>query len=149
MGEFYTLKGYALHDEGTLTAAGEDYLEMICRLHAEQGTVRIMDIARELHVKPSSATKMIHRLCALGYLDAAKYGDVHLTEKGLLEGAYLVWRHEVLQRFLRWLNHSADELEQAEKIEHFINRTTIENMDRILREANERTNRNTDIAPTE
>ena len=37
----------------------------------------------------------------------------------------------VLHDFLCLLNHTKDELEQVEKIEHFINKITIDNLERL------------------
>lgn len=125
-GEFHTLKGYPMETE--LTAAMEDYLEMICRLMGKRAVVRSGELAEMLHVKPSSASKMIQQLKLTGYLYAEKYGYILLTEKGRKAGDYLLYRHDVLQRFLRALNHSDDELEQVEKIEHFLNKSTLENL---------------------
>ena len=41
-------------------------------------------------------------------------------------------RHEVIHRFLCALNHSDNELEQVEKIEHFLNRTTVKNLEQLI-----------------
>ncbi len=129
--EFYTLKGYQVNTQTELTPAMEDYLEMICRLLQQSRVVRIGELAQRLHVKPSSATKMIQQLKLAGYVDSEKYGYIMLTRKGHEEGEYLLYRHRVLQRFLCVLNGSKDELEQVEKIEHFINRATIKNLDAL------------------
>jgi Mn-dependent DtxR family transcriptional regulator len=128
---FYTLKGYELHADLELTTAMEDYLEMICRLSEQAGRARVVDLARLLHVRPSSVTKMVGQLDRSGYIRARRYGGISLTERGRAAGAYLLHRHEVLHRFLCVLNQSTDELEQVEKIEHFINRTTVENLERL------------------
>ncbi len=48
------------------------------------------------------------------------------------EGRYLLHRHRVLQDFFCTLNHTEDELELVEKIEHFINHRTVENMEQAL-----------------
>jgi Mn-dependent DtxR family transcriptional regulator len=128
---FYTLKGYEIHTEADLTSAMEDYLEMICRIMRQNESVRVGDLSKMLHVKPSSVTKMIQQLNDLGYIHAEKYGLIHLTEKGRAAGDYLLFRHDVIHNFLRMVNHSQDELEQAEKIEHFLNRTTVENLDKL------------------
>lgn len=127
--EFYTLKGYQIQEGGELTTAMEDYLEMICRLTEEEETVRVGELSRRLHVKPSSVTKMLQQLDHTGYIRAEKYGFVHLTEKGREAGRYLLYRHRVIEGFLCVLNRSQDQLEQAEKIEHFLDRQTVENLD--------------------
>lgn len=131
--EFYTLKGYQSQEPGGLTTAMEDYLEMICRIAQEQTSVRAGTLSKKLHVKPPSATKMIQQLSRAGYLQAEKYGFIYLTEKGWKAGLYLLYRHEVTRRFLCTLNKSLDQLEQVEKIEHFLDRTTVENLDGLTR----------------
>ena len=116
---FYTLKGYQLIESDELTPAMQDYLEMICRLSAKSSIVRISTLATELHVRPSSASKMAAHLAETGYILFARYGYIRLAEKGQETGRYLLYRHEVIQRFLCMVNHSTDELRQTEKIEHF------------------------------
>ena len=126
--EFYTLKGYQDREGAELTTAMEDYLEMICRLTPPDQVVRVSELSRQLHVKPPSATRMLSQLSRAGYVSAEKYGYARLTEKGRQAGNYLLYRHEVIHRFLRALNRTDNELEQVEKIEHFLNRETVENL---------------------
>ncbi|GAA0274728.1 iron dependent repressor, metal binding and dimerization domain protein [Faecalicatena contorta] len=129
---FYTQKGYELHNTDDLTASMEDYLEMICRMLKGQDIVRIQALSENLHVKPSSASKMVNALKERGYISFQKYGYLTATPKGLEVGEYLLYRHDILHKFLCLLNHSENELEQVEKIEHFINRETIENLHLLL-----------------
>ncbi|MCI1960208.1 MAG: metal-dependent transcriptional regulator [Clostridia bacterium] len=129
--EFYTLNGYRInekYDDEKLTSSMEDYLEMICRLSEGQKEVRIGTISEKLHVKPSSASKMMLLLKEKGYLSFEKYGHISISEKGLKMGGYLLYRHKVINEFLCALNNSDTELEQTEKIEHFINKKTVENL---------------------
>lgn len=126
--EFYTFKGYQNNSKNELSATMEDYLEMIYRLMTTQSVVRIKELSSQLNVKPSSASKTVQQLKELGYILYEKYDYIVLTKKGETEGSYLLYRHNVLDRFLRTLNHTEDELEQVEKIEHFFNKATIENI---------------------
>lgn len=71
---FYTQMGYRLQNAGGLTDTMEDYLEMIARCAGEAGYVRINQLAEKLHVRPSSASKMVGKLKELGLLDFEKYG---------------------------------------------------------------------------
>ena len=80
---FYTQNGYDRADTGPLTTAMEDYLEMICRLTRTGGYTRISALARELHVQPSSASKMAALLRSGGYLTNERYGCLRLTERAL------------------------------------------------------------------
>ena len=131
---FYTLKGYALLEGSTITSSMEDYLEMIYRIHQRGEAVRVGGLAESLNVKPSSATKMVANLKKEGLVLSEKYGYIKLTDAGHALGAYLVSRHEILHRFLCLINNSTDELEQVEKIEHFVNAKTVANIERFLNE---------------
>lgn len=129
---FYTLKGYALIENNLITSSMEDYLEMIYKIHAAGEAIRVGVVAQKLNVKPSSATKMVSNLKNQGLVLSEKYGYIQLTEAGAELGKYLVFRHDTLHRFLCYINRSDDELEQVEKIEHFINAETVENINRFL-----------------
>lgn len=132
--EFYTLKGYSLTEEAHITSAMEDYLEMIIRLSSENSVVRISRLAEGLNVRPSSASKMVANLKDWGLVDYMPYGMITLTEKGRETGEYLLMRHDVLNRFLCYINGSDNELVQVEKLEHFFDRQTILNIRKFLDE---------------
>lgn len=129
---FYTMKGYERCNGEELTTSMEDYLEMVCRMETEGAPIRVGSLAASLHVRPSSASKMLNNLREAGYIDFKKYGTIMVTDKGHSEGRYLLHRHQVLHDFFCALNHTEDELEQVEKIEHFINRRTVENMEQMI-----------------
>ena len=82
--EFYTVRGYKMlnGDKKLLTASMEDYLEMIYRIHKEEGYVRMNQLAEKLNVRPSSASKTVQKLNSLGMVDYQKYGIIKLTEEG-------------------------------------------------------------------
>jgi len=129
---FYTLKGYALLENNAITSSMEDYLEMIYRIHTSGEIVRISTLAENLNVKPSSATKMVSNLKKQGLVSSEKYGYIKLTDSGSKLGKYLVFRHDTLHHFLCYINQSKNELEQVEKMEHFINAETVKNIKRLL-----------------
>lgn len=130
--EFHTQKGYELTSENNLTSTMEDYLEMIFRLSREQGYTRVHLLANQLNVRPSSVSKMVDNLKEQGFVESEKYGCIRLTAQGKTCGEYLIRRHDLLNRFLCFLNHSEDELKQVERIEHFIDERTILNIERWL-----------------
>ena len=129
---FYTLKGYAMMENNAITSSMEDYLEMIYRIRSAGETVRIGALAEMLNVRPSSASKMVSNLKKHGLVSSEKYGYIKLTDAGSELGKYLVFRHDTLHRFLCYINQSDNELEQVEKIEHFINAKTIGNIEKLL-----------------
>lgn len=129
--DFHTLKEYEHPGENGLTAAMEDYLEMICRKAGGTGCVRVHELAESLHVRTSSASKMASKLAKLGLLRFERYGLLYPTEAGWQAGDYLLWRHDVLLRFFRALNGETDPLRQVEPVEHFLDRKTVENLLRL------------------
>lgn len=129
---FYTLKGYSLLEHTKITSSMEDYLEMICRLTHDGQSVRIKELAQCLHVKPSSASKMTGNLKKQGLVRFEKYGTVSLTADGTQLGEYLLFRHKVLSRFFRYINQNSEELEQVEKVEHFMDPKTVYNIQKWL-----------------
>jgi len=137
--EFYTLKGYSsMNTEETLTTAMEDYLEMIYRLYCNKENIRIKRLSEILHVKPSSASKMANILKESEYIEFEKYGQITLTKKGEIMGKYLLYRHDILHKFFCIINHSDNELTLVEKIEHFINKETVDNINDWLASYNDK-----------
>ena len=128
---FYTFWGPQTNEDTHLTRSMEDYLEMIYRLQKRSGAIRVGDLSKFLHVRPSSVSKMMQRMGAVGLIQSEKYGEILLTKKGQAVGRYLLYRHEVIHDFLKVLNQSENELEQAEKIEHSLNRGTVENLSKL------------------
>ena len=69
--EFYTVRGYQILDSGNkiLSSSLEDYLEMIYRICLDEGYARINQLADKLNVRPSSTTKIVQKLCELGFVE--------------------------------------------------------------------------------
>lgn len=132
MSEFRTLDGYGRKENRAITRTMEDYLEMICRMSKLDPIVRTQTIAQRLHVSPSSVTKMMQQLAARGFVEYKPYAYLKLTPLGEQEGEYLLYRHTVLHDFLCYVNGTQDELQQVEMIEHFFDRTTVQNIEQLL-----------------
>jgi Mn-dependent DtxR family transcriptional regulator len=122
---FRTVRGYQLVNQrkDQLTPALEDYLEMTYRLSLESGYARVGRLSEMLHVKPSSASKMIFRLVDLGYLEYDPYDSILPTEKGREKGAYLLKRHDIVERFLGFIGNP-NPLVETELVEHSIEHDT-------------------------
>lgn len=135
--DFHTARGYQLlgRERTGLTASLEDYLEMICRNILSDGYVRVNTLANELNVQPPSASKMIRKLAQLKLIDYEKYGVIRLTESGRELGEYLLWRHDTIIRFFQLIskNRTDDAFMEAELTEHILSRSTVENLDRLMR----------------
>jgi Mn-dependent DtxR family transcriptional regulator len=103
------------------TPSMEDYIERIYLLIEDKGYARVSDIAEALDVHPSSVTKMVQKLDKDQYLIYEKYRGFILTSKGEKLGKRLVYRHELLEDFLKVIGVSADNIyNDVEGIEHHL-----------------------------
>lgn len=131
--EFHTVRGYQLkqQNEGRLTPALEDYLEMVYRLCREENYTRINKLSESLHVRPSSASKMTSKLVEAGYLKYDSLESILLTNAGRKAGAYLLERHHIIERFFTLIG-STDPLVETELVEHMICSSTVLRIQKIL-----------------
>lgn len=103
------------------TPSMEDYLERIYILIEEKGYARVSDIAEALQVHPSSVTKMVQKLDSKEYLVYEKYRGLVLTAKGKKIGKRLVYRHELLESFMKIIGVDEEGIyEDVEGIEHHL-----------------------------
>lgn len=119
--EFYTFSEYMRKDQESLSPSAEDYMEMIYRLTKEQGFTRVNDLAEALNVQPPSVTKMIQKLSEMKLIKYEKYGVIMLRQEGKILGKALLYRHNLIEEFLRLLNITDGLLAETEKMEHTIN----------------------------
>ena len=108
-----------------LTPSLEDYLEEIYRLSLDPGFIRITDVAKRLDVSLPSVNKAVKILSEKGYLNYLPYRNINLTEKGKKTGQFLVYRNQIIQNFLQVIGSKADKVAEAEAIEHYLSRETI------------------------
>ncbi|MGJ3203843.1 transcriptional regulator MntR [Geobacillus sp. FJAT-46040] len=109
------------------TPSMEDYIEQIYMLIEEKGYARVSDIAEALSVHPSSVTKMVQKLDKDEYLVYEKYRGLVLTPKGRKIGQRLVYRHELLEQFLRLIGVSEENIyRDVEGIEHHLSWNAID-----------------------
>lgn len=78
--------------------SGEDYLESILRISRQYGSVRSIDVARDLEVSKPSVSVAIHNLEEQGYLIIRGH-ELILTEQGLAIAEKVLERHELFYRF--------------------------------------------------
>jgi len=82
-----------------LTPSQENYLEWIYRL-AEQGPVRVGELARRMAVRLPSASRAVNGLAEAGLVRHESYGLVELTPGGRTAGREIIRRHACLTRLL-------------------------------------------------
>lgn len=131
--EFYTLTGYKIKENLIVTPAMEDYIEMIYRCTQKNSFTTVKDLSQLLNVRASSVSKMIHRLNNYSLVNYAKYGNISLTNKGKKLGEFYLKRHNVLTDFFKLVNKNNFKLEQVEKVEHYIDDVTTQNINELIK----------------
>ena len=112
-----------------MTQSLEDYLEMVSFL-ADDGQVRVTDIAARLHVSKPSVLTALKLLEDQGLVEHERYRTVSLTQRGVLRAAEIRDRHNFLTHFLHdVVGVSADIAEKdACKMEHLLSEETLSKM---------------------
>ena len=112
----------------------EDYLETIFVLSQSRGYARTSEIAKDLHVSPSSVVEMIGRIAALKLVVWKRYEGVYLTSEGRVHGEIIHIRHETLRRFFEFIGVSR-EVANAEAcvIEHELSAVTTAAIGNLVR----------------
>ncbi|NEU29617.1 transcriptional regulator MntR [bacterium LRH843] len=128
------------------TPSMEDYLERIYMLIEEKGYARVSDIAEALEVHPSSVTKMVQKLDKSDYLIYERYRGLVLTTKGKKIGKRLVYRHELLEDFMRIIGVDENNIYQdVEGIEHHISWNAIDRIGDLVQYFEEQEGRLQDL----
>jgi DtxR family transcriptional regulator, Mn-dependent transcriptional regulator len=107
----------------TRTQNVEEYLEAIFKLQLGADPVTVSRLAGELGVAPPSVSEMVARLRSAGLVrEPGEDRTVALTEQGAAEGAALVRRHRLSERFLvDYLDMPWDAVhDEACKFEHVL-----------------------------
>jgi Mn-dependent DtxR family transcriptional regulator len=113
----------------------EDYLERIYELTERLGYARVTDIAKELHLTPSTVSNTVKRLGKLGYLDYEKYRGFKLTKKGVSVAQDIRSRHEILTHFLKLLGLPDDIVNRdVEGIEHHLSKSTLDAISKLCKQ---------------
>lgn len=115
------------------TPSMEDYLERIYLLIEDKGYARVSDISEALQVHPSSVTKMIQKLDQTDYVIYERYRGFVLTPKGKKIGKRLVYRHDLLEEFMKIIGVSKDKIyHDVEGIEHHLSWDAIDRIGDLI-----------------
>ena len=119
-----------MNKQRQLSPQMEDYLESIYHLCEEHGVARVKSIAKRLLVSYPSVVSAIKNLKRRQLVHQEHYGYVRLTEKGQKIAGAVIYRHEVLTRFLMDILGMARETASNEacKIEHTVSLETVERL---------------------
>ena len=107
--------------------SAEDYLERILMLRLKNGTVRSIDIVRDLEYSKPSVSIAMKRLRENGYIQMDADGLITLLPPGEEIASRICDRHQLLTQFLVQLGVSPENAAaDACKIEHDISEESYE-----------------------
>lgn len=114
----------------------EMYLETVLVLENDHGHAHSVDIANRLGVSKPSVTKAMRFLKEKGLIHKEAYGSITLTKQGRELSDRIYKRHRLITAFLEHtLNLSSDSAaDNACKIEHVIDKTMTEAIDKYLKD---------------
>ncbi|MDR2767368.1 MAG: metal-dependent transcriptional regulator [Treponema sp.] len=122
-----------------MTESLEDYLEMVSFL-ADEGEVRITDIASRLGVSKPSVHTALKVLEERELLEHQRYRTVSLTKKGAQKASEIRKRHYFLTSFLEKVvgveRGTAEK--DACKMEHILSEETLRKMKQLARNREDR-----------
>lgn len=118
-------------DHSTETA--EDYVEAMASILEENGTCRVVDLAKQFGVSHVTVTRIVARLQDEGLVQTEAYRPIQLTNKGRRLAKKSRDRHEMVYQFL--LAIGVDEKTaaiDAEGIEHHVSPSTLARFEAYL-----------------
>ena len=109
--------------------SGENYLETILMLKESKGSVRSIDIVRQMNFSKPSVSRAMSLLRENGYITMDKAGWIQLTESGMEVASRIYERHRLLTKWLMALGVSPEvAAEDACRMEHDISNETFEKL---------------------
>lgn len=119
--------------------SGENYLETILVLKEKRGTVRSIDIARELNFSKPSVSRAMGILREDGYICMEPSGEILLTDQGQKKAREIYGRHLLLTRFLQEVAGVSPEMaeENACRMEHILDQEVVDGISRFMEERGE------------
>ena len=109
-----------------LQESGENYLETILILKNRNGTVRSIDIVRELCVSKPSVSRAVGILKENGFITINADGEINLTPQGTAKASVIYDRHCTITAFLSQIVGVLPETAENDacRIEHIISDET-------------------------
>lgn len=113
----------------------EDYLIVMYRLHEKDKQIRSVIIAKQLKISKASVSEMLKKLKKQKIVNMNLYSTVTFTKKGLNMAKKIVFKHRVIEVFLKDVLkcNSRDIHLEAHKLEHAFSDKTIKKLAKFLK----------------
>lgn len=117
-----------------LSSSLEEYLKTIYILKNTEKEVRVTDIAKKLGISKPSVNNALNNLKDIKLIEYESYGDIILTEEGILVAKDIMKRYSTLKLFLTEVlevDKSVAETE-AKAMKHAISEDTAKKLERYI-----------------
>ena len=117
-----------------ITSSLEEYLKTIYILENTKGQVRVTDISKKLNCSKPSVNRALNCLKEEGLILYEAYGDIEITEEGLITAKSAMKRYDILKLFLTEIlgvDKSVAE-DEATKMKHSISEDTITKLENYI-----------------
>lgn len=117
--------------------SGENYLETILLLKKRMGSVRSIDIAKELEFSKPSVSRAVGLLKEAELIRMDENGYIELTDDGKKKAEAIYERHQLLSEFISLTAGVSLETAEADacKMEHIISDETFQGIKKFLEKA--------------
>ena len=117
--------------------SAEDYLEMILVLKRKKGTVRSIDIAREMNFSKPSVSIAMKKLKEEGLITIEEDHEIELTPQGEQIAETIYERHVIISQILMKIGvDDTTAVKEACRIEHVISQDSFEKLKNAVKEGN-------------
>ena len=117
--------------------SAEDYLEMILVIKRKKGTVRSIDIAREMNFSKPSISIAMKKLQKDGLIEINQGREIDLTPAGREIAERIYERHVVISQILMKIGvEETTAVKEACRIEHVISQDSFEKLKEAVKEGN-------------
>ena len=105
-----------------LSSSLEDYLECVYNRINLNGSVKAIEISKDLNVSRASVTEALNKLAQKEYINYGRYEMISITDLGIAKAKEIINKHNVLQSFFEDILgiDKQEATETACRIEHII-----------------------------
>lgn len=117
------------------TPEAEEYLESMARVREAGKKPTVSELASMLGVSKASVSQMLAKMTRRGLVKCEKYGEIALTQSGAAEGARVLRKHRLIERFLEFIGLRRNVHTEACVLEHAVSDEVEKQMRNAMRHA--------------
>ena len=117
-----------------ISSSLEEYLKTIYVLKNTEKEVRVTDIAKKLGISKPSVNKSLNNLKDIKLIKYESYGDIVLTEEGIVTAKDIMKRYSTLKLFLTEVLEVNKDIAEAEAkaMKHAISEDTVKKLEKYI-----------------